>query len=336
MKIKLEQFANVSIQLGTKNLSFNVINPESYYSLKFHISKISYRIQIFDSNNETIVPSDLTLYYNLHIMCFFEINNSININTFPIIEENKYFKCIEFSKLHENISFGIIIYKTDNNGKVKEGFISYYIPKKLFNYSYEKDDIFDSFKINSEYLNLSSRLQYRNSSEKFKKLYVSQPIFNLKRNSYKKENKWNFLNIFNEYFCFCKGFNCLNLISRKCKYYFYLYLIDINRNVYPKTDFLLMDFILKKYSADDVYPIFEGMINKNLNSHYLTEKEEIYEKHCQNKKHCDLVIIVNEENYKIDERFLEKYLTLILKLKQVLTSFGVNIEFIRLKICFII
>ena len=306
-----------------------MINPESYYSLKFHYSKISYQIQVFDSNNKPIVPSDLTLYYNLHIMCFIEINNSININSFPNIEKNKYFKCIEFTKLYEHTKFGIIIYNIDKNGKVKRNYVSYYISKMLFKYSYENNNIFDSLKINKDFLNLSSHLQKNNSSQKFKKLYISQPVLNLKRNSFEKENKWTFINIFNEYFCFCKGFNCLNIISKKCKYYFYLYLIDINRNEYPKTDFLLMDFILKRYSSDDVYPIFEGMINNKLKAHYLTEKEDIYEKYCHKRKYCDLVIIVNEKNYEINGDFLERHLTLILRLKQVLTSFGVNIDYIN-------
>ena len=329
IKIKLEHFKNIPVQLETNNITFNVINPESCYSSKFNFSRISFQIQVFDSNNKSILPSDLTLYYNFHIMCFLEINNSIKINTFPSIKENKYFQCIEFSKLHEHINFGIIFYKTNNKRKVKKGYISYYFSERLFNYSYIDNNIFDSFKIKNDYINLYSQLQESNSSKKLKKLYVSQPVFDLKRNSFLKENEWNFVNIFNEYFCFCKGFNCLKLISKKCKYYFYLYLIDINRNVYPKTDFLLMDFILKRYSSDDVYPVFEEMINKNINAHYLTEKEEIYEKYCQKKKPCDSVIIVNEKNYSINDDFLEKYLTIILRLKQVLTSFGVNIIFIN-------
>ena len=177
-----------------------------------------------------------------------------------------------------------------------------------------------------------SKLQNNSSlidTKRLKKLYITKPIFKLKRNSVSRENKWNFINIFNDYFCLCKGFNCLNLISKKCKYYFYLYLIDINRNVYKKTDYFLIDFIFKKFSADDVYPVFEEMINQNLSSHYYTEKEEIYRKYCQTEKYCDKIVHADEKNYKIDDEFLEKHLSLILKLRKVLSAQRVDINFIN-------
>ena len=167
-------------------------------------------------------------------------------------------------------------------------------------------------------------------SNRLKYLYISRPIYKLKRSSISEENKWTFLNIFNEYFCYCVGINCLSqMISNDCKYYFYIYIIDKNRNVYKKTDYLLMDFILKRYSSDDVFPIFKEMINKNISAHYITENEEIYKKYCYTKVDCDLVIYADEKSYKINDDFLEKRLTLILKLKQVLSSVGVNINFIN-------
>jgi hypothetical protein len=202
----------------------------------------------------------------------------------------------------------------------------------LFNFKQINENIFDFSKINNEYSLLLSKLHNNSSlidAKRLKKLYIAKPIFKLKRNSVSRENKWNFINIFNDYFCLCKGFNCLNLISKKCKYYFYLYLIDINRNVYPKTDFLLMDFILKGYSSDDVYPVFERMINRNISAHYLTERKDIYKKYCQNKYFCDIVILADGRSYKINDDFLEKHFTMILKLRQVLSSEGVNINFIN-------
>ena len=166
--------------------------------------------------------------------------------------------------------------------------------------------------------------------KRLRKLYFLKPILDLKRNIVRADEKWNFANIFNEYFCFCKGSNCLNMkVSNSCKYYFYLHLIDLNSEVYKKTDFLLMDFILEKYSSDDVFPIFEKMINYNLNAHYLTEKKEIYQKYCDKKKYCNSVIYVKYNNYTINDDFLEKHLSLILKLRQVLSSVGVNINFIN-------
>jgi len=268
----------------------------------------------------------------LHIICFSEIRNSININSLASIENDKYFKCIEYSKSDEHIKLGIIIYKTDKENKINKDYISYYISRNLINNSYINNDIFDSSGINEEYKYMYNQIGNNNSklkSKRLKKLYISPPMNKLKRYSIKFQNRWNFINIYNEYFCICKGFKCLNFISNKCKYLFYLYLIDKNSNIYRKTHFLLMDFILNKYSSDDVYPVFEEMINKNVSAHYLTEKVELYEKYCKNEIYCDKIILCNEKNYKINDEFLEKHFTLILKLKSVLSAHGVDINFIN-------
>ena len=234
--------------------------------------------------------------------------------------------------MNENIELGIVIYKNEINAKRNDGFISLYLTKNLFNYSYENDDIFDAIKINKEYTILLSQLD-NNSSEietkRLKRSYISQPICVFKRDAIFLENQWNFKNIYNEYFCFCRGFNCLRFVSKECKYFFYLYLIDLNSKIYQKTDFLLIDFIFKKYSADDVYPLFEEMINQNLSAHYFTEKEDIYEKYCHNEFHCNLIVHVDEKTYKINDEFLERHLTLLLKLRQVLTAHRFDISFIN-------
>ena len=152
----------------------------------------------------------------------------------------------------------------------------------------------------------------------------------MKRNFGNYENNWIFANLFNEYFCFCKGSKCLNIeISQLCKYRFYLYLIDQNHHIYKKTDFLLFDFIFKKYTSADVYPVFEKMINRNISAHYLTERKDLYKKYCHNNKNCDLIIFPDNHSSKINGNFLEKHFNLFLKLKQVLSSAGVNIDFIN-------
>ena len=206
--------------------------------------------------------------------------------------------------------------------------------KYLYNIQIDQADILDISKIDYEYNFTMTQLENNNNNlieeKKLKKLYVTKPIYSLKRNFSNNYDQWNFTNIFDEYFCFCKGSNCLNIeISQICKYQFYLYLIDQNHHIYNKTDFLLMDFIFKKYTSADVYPIFEKMINRNIRAHYLTEREDLYEKYCYKNKYCDLVILVNANTYKINGDFLEKYFTMILKLKQVLSSVGVNIDYIN-------
>lgn len=58
------------------------------------------------------------------------------------------------------------------------------------------------------------------------------------------------------------------------------------------------------------------MIEQNFGAHYMTEIKSIYEKYCNNTNIC--LTIIND--IYIDGDFLEKYLTLILKLKAVLAG----------------
>ena len=280
-----------------------------------------------------ITPSDLALYYNLHILCFLNNNVSINIYSLANIEKDKYFKCTEFFYRYENIELGIIVYKIDMNGYINNDYKLFYLKKDMFKYIYESNEIFDISFLLDEYKIMLEQIQNENSlieTKRLKKSYFIEPFGILKRNFKNLEGEWNFFNLFNDYFCFCKGIQCLKMnITKKCKYYYYLYIIDNNSNVYKKDNYLLMDFILKRYSSDDVFPVFEEMINKNLSAHYLTENENIYEKYCYKKKKCDSVIHVDEKNYKINDDFLEKHLTLILKLTKVISSVGVNITFIN-------
>ena len=78
------------------------------------------------------------------------------------------------------------------------------------------------------------------------------------------------------------------------------------------------------------------MIKLNLSAHYITEDINIYNKYCQNKTKCLSIILVNRNNRRINGDFLEKYLTLFLKLKAaisgaeflVLENLLFNIEYI--------
>lgn len=320
-----------SYKIDKYNISFNITNIASYYSYKFNLVRISYQIQLFDNSNNLILPSDLSLYYKLHLLCFINAKSSINIYSLANIDENKYFKCTEFFSINENYQIGFIFYEKYKNGTIKST-LPYLILNDFFNYNYEDDKIFNSTRIKNDYELLLSEIKNNTFSQKplkLKKLYISTPVFSLKRNASNEENKWLFKNLFNEYFCFCKGNKCLDsAISQKCKYFFYLHLIDINRDVYRKTDFLLMDFVLKIYSSDDVFPIFEEMINQNLSAHYLTENNIIYNRYCNKTEKCDKIINVDIKNCTINGDFLENYLTLILKLKQVISCVGFKINYI--------
>lgn len=142
-------------------------------------------------------------------------------------------------------------------------------------------------------------------------------------------NSWIFKNIYNHYFCFCKGESCFSKINLKngqrCKYNFYLSIIDNNRYLYNKTEYLLADFFYETLPSDDAYPIFKEMLKRNLSVHYMTQNRNIYKKYCRSENQCQ--IIINEIN--IDGDFLEKYFELILRMKAIIAgSDFVSMDFI--------
>ncbi len=72
IKIQIDNLLNNSIPFNS-NLTFNIIDAKTYFSRKYDIIKYVYYIQIFDSYSNSFLPSDLSLYYDLHIVCFSEI-----------------------------------------------------------------------------------------------------------------------------------------------------------------------------------------------------------------------------------------------------------------------
>jgi len=317
----------------TNNLDFFKLFDIKYlYSFKFNIIKVEYKIEFYESNQTLIFPSDLTLYKNLHIFCHIETNNSnIIINSFPDIIENKIFKCIEYFNIYENIKFGIKIYEINENWKDTSNHIIYFFSEEKFNYLslFSKNDkVFDPLLINRKYLLNETKALY--NSLKLQKSFVQMPKFILKKNLVINDNNWSFENLFSEYFCFCKDINFIKLKnSQACKYYFYLNLIHKNRKIYSKSDYLFIDFIFNDLSSDDAFPIFKEMINEKMPVHYLTESTNIYNQYCSNINKCQAVLLVNQLNYTINGDFLEKYLTLFLKLKQVISNSGIYFNYIN-------
>ena len=311
---------------------FKLFDIKYLYSFKFKIIKIEYNIEFYENNANLILPSDLTLYKNIHIFCHFESNNSsIVINSFPSITNDRNFKCIEFINIDENIKFGIKIFKINNFGEDIDNHIIYLSSGEILNYLnlFNKNDKeFDPLIINSKY---SENIQsYMSNNFRLEKSYTKVPKCILKRNLIVNEDQWRFEYLFNEYFCFCKDLNSLKLKnSQTCKYFFYLNLIDKNKNVYLKTDYLFVDFIFKDLSSDDAYPVFKEMIKEKFPAHYLTESSKIYNEYCSEINNCQIVIFVNKQNYTINGDFLEKYLTLFLKLKQVITGSGIYFDYIN-------
>ena len=325
------KFFKISNNLGF----FKLFDIKYLYSFKFKIIKIEYNIEFYVNNTNLILPSDLTLHKSIHIFCHFELNKtSIVINSFPSITNNKNFKCIEFINIVENIKFkfGIKIYKINNYGEYIDNRIIYLLSGEILNYLnlFNKNDKeFDPLIVNKKYL--SKNIQnYKNNNFRLEKSYTKMPKCILKRNLIVSEDQWRFENLFNEYFCFIKDLNPLKLKgSQTCKYFFYLNLIDKNKNIYLKTDYLFIDFIFKDLSSDDAYPVFKEMIKEKFPAHYLTESSKIYNEYCSEINNCEIVILVNKQNYTINGDFLEKYLTLFLKLKQVITGSGIYFDYIN-------
>ena len=145
--------------------------------------------------------------------------------------------------------------------------------------------------------------------------YIKKPSFYTLSSRENDNNKWLFKNIYNNYFCFCKGLYCerekIRNNFQECKYYYYLTIIDNFRNLFKKTEYLLADFILSFFNDDDILPIFKQMIKQNISAHYMTPKDDIYKEYCYSNKRCWVII---KENF-INGDFLEKYLNLILRLK---------------------
>ena len=310
---------------------FKLFDINYSYSFKFNIIKVEYNIEFYEGDKNLILPSDLTLYKNLHIFCHIESNNSnIIINSFPDIVENKLYKCIDYFNIYEKIRYGIKIYETNENGEDINNHIIFFFSGEIFNnlnLFNKNDKIFDPLIINSKYFFNLGKKSYRYL--KLQKSYIQIPKFILKK-SLVNTNEWSFENLFNEYFCFCEDLNSIKLKnSQSCKYYFYLYLIDKNRKVYSKNDYLFIDFIFNDLSSDDAFPVFKEMFKEKMPVHYLTESSHIYNQYCSQIYKCQTILLVNKLNYTINGDFLEKYLTLFLKLKQVISGSGVNFDYIN-------
>lgn len=309
--------------LKSKFIHFNIKNIFFCFSLKFNIVKIEYEIGFYE-NKSLILPSDLILNYNLSIICHMIIkNNNIEMNSLPNIYQNKYLKCIEIFKIDEKIDFGIKLYRTNETSFFS---IIYLFNNKFIYYNdlnYKNDSFFNPLFIIDEYNKDIEKLNNKKINEtlKLKKSYIKYPYCTLKRKSAIFDDKWYIINLYNLYFCFCKGLFCiLSKISQKQKYIFYLNIIDNNREVYQKTDYLFADFIFNDKSFDDTFPVFKEMKKENLPAHYVTENIDIYNEYCYQNEYCLIIIKMNKEEYELYGNFLEKYLTLLLKLKSVISG----------------
>ena len=138
-----------------------------YFSFKFQIIKIQYNIGFYDKNNNLILPSNLALYKDLHIICSIAFKNN-SIDSLANIYKNKYFNCIEYFKINEKIKFGIKIYKNIIN-KYTQYLTIFFFTEKIISYNYLNyiyNDIFDPFFINNYYNLLMKKMNDKIENKK--------------------------------------------------------------------------------------------------------------------------------------------------------------------------
>ena len=331
--IGIDTYLNVFKRTKIKQfdeLYFEISSIKYFFSYIFHIVKVEYSLAFYDLNNNLIRPSDITLYYNLHMFCnIFHNSNNISIISISYIIENKYYNCIEYFVVGENINIGITIYK-----KIK--YFEYIrinlFTDKLIDYNkfiFNLNNEFDPFIIINNHIKLEKKINEElnniNSTNKIfllKHSYLSIPNFYIKSFFAKNEMNWYFKNIYNYYFCYCKHSNinkCLfQKMVKKCKYNLYLNIIDNSQHLYKKTDYLLADFSLPETAPCEAYLLFKEMIKKNLNAHFMTQREDIFI-YFNNSQYINNIPIIYGSTY-IDGDFLEKYLTIFLKLKATISG----------------
>ena len=312
------------------DLFFNISLVKYYFSFKFKLVEIKYNINFYNRNEKLIIPSDLALYYDLHIFCHSKKKFNIYLDSIANIYKNKYFNCIEYFPINQKIKIGIKIYNY-----FEKNITIYFLDNNIINYNYIKfinDTIFDPLYLNSIYKSLSKEINKNQNIKKnsllLKKFFISFPNSVLKEKAVINQNEWFFRNIYNHYFCFCYGKYCsFHNISEQCKYSVYLNIIDNNRNLYNKTDYLLADFLYENRAPGDAYFVFKEMIKQNLSAHYFTERKDIYNEYNNSIKESLRVIPIIDKQYNITANFLEKYLNLFLRLKAVISGsefFSIN------------
>ena len=311
-------------ETGENDTYFNITKIEHKYSYDFNIVQVEYYIGFYNKNDKLIIPSDLSFYSDIHIMCEFKIS-SINttIESMANIYKDKYFTCVEFFKIKEECEFGLKLYQMNDNMDSKYFFLFNQQRFDLINETFKNDNYFNPTNVKNDHDKLMDDFQDMRINEtlKLKMSYEINPCTTLKRNMLLIYDKWYNLNIYGHYFCSCKGDNCLvTNATEKCKYYFYVSIIDSNRDVYKKTEYAFMDFVKADLSSDDTYPVFKEMLTMGDNAHYITGNLDIYKEHCGDDLFCKKVLLAPKDLKPIYGDFLEKYIFVFFKLKVMISG----------------
>ena len=311
-------------EIGENNTYFNITKIDYIFSYEFNMVKVDYYIGLYGKNNNLIIPSDLSFYYNIHLMCNLKVPSvNLSIESMANIVKDKYFKCSEFFQINENINVGLKIYKI--NEYMNNSYFFLFDEKRfnLNNATFRNDSYFNPNIVKKEHDKLLDSFNDMRINEtlKLRKSYERYPYTTLKREALLNEGKWLFVNLYDLHFCMCKGDLCLKInITEKCKYYFYITIIDSNRDVYKKTEYIFMDFVIAELSSDDTYPVFKEMINMGKPAHYITGNLDIYREYCGYDEYCQKILFAPNVIKPIYGDFLEKYIFIFFKLKSVISG----------------
>ena len=338
-----DKFGKYSLSSLTKTIIkfpeifLTVSDLQFTYSKTFNIIEIVYHINLYDQNFHIIKPSNLPLIYNLGILCnFYSYDTNENIYSIANIHENQNFYCVEYSKISEHSKYGIKIYKIKEIGEEIEYKELFFFSDKIINFdqspSIENNVKFNINNMQKNHKQLLMKITnfkqdiFNKESNNLLLSFIHPPLSFLKKDIALMEGKWYFNNIYENYFCFCKGESCvnINILYNKefqtCKYYFYLTIIENNKYIYSKTDYLLSDFFDENIESSDAFPIFQEMIKRKFKAHYIIMSWSLYNKLCSKNSKCrnDLEMIYGIR--RIDGDVIEKYLELFLKLKVVIAA----------------
>ena len=309
---------NCLFQFNNHNIIFNLTFFNYYYSYYFNQVEFEYCFFFSDQENNLIYPSDFTLYYNLHVFCILKSRNA-HLQSLSHIHQNKYFCCLEYYELNNSIEFEV---KICNDSSECTSINIFDINKFNYNrFKFLKDEKFNCSNILRQHLLFSEKVYNSYKMHLLEKSFISHPYCSTKENAITKKNVWYFKNINGNYFCFCNGKYCPNNKNfEDCKYYFYLNIINNNKNIYIKSNYLFLDFLYANRAPGDAFFVFKEMIKQNLSAFYLSERKDIYQDYYDNKTKFQKIIPIVNKQYNITGNILEKYLTLFLKLKAVISG----------------
>ena len=307
-----------SFQFDNNKISFNLSSINYYFSYFYNQFELEYCFFFFDQDNNLIYPSDLALYYNFHTFCISKSRN-FQIQSLSKIHQNKFFCCLEYYELNIPIKFEVKI--CNDSIKCTSFKIFDY---KDFNYNHLKilnNEKFNCSNIKKQHFFFAQKVYNSYKIHLLEKSYISYPICSVNEKAISFKNIWYFKNINNHYFCICKGNICpLNQNFDDCKYYFYLSIINDNKCLYEKSYYLLVDFLYANRAPGDSFFLFKEMNKQNMPAFYLTERKDIYQEYYDEKSKFQKIIPIVNKQYNITGNILEKYLSLFLKLKVVISG----------------